>query len=44
MRIFGSVARREERENSDIDFLVDIDIDRTLLDRIGLIQDLENLT
>lgn len=43
VRIFGSVARGEEREDSDIDFLVDMDSDRTLLDRIGLIQDLEDL-
>ncbi len=43
VRIFGSVARGEEREDSDIDFLVDMDSDRTLLDRIGFIQDLEDL-
>ncbi len=38
VRIFGSVARGEESEDSDIDFLVDMDEDRSLLDRIGLIQ------
>ncbi|WP_017660477.1 nucleotidyltransferase family protein [Baaleninema simplex] len=43
VRIFGSVARGEEREDSDIDFLVEMDGDRSLLDRIGLIQDLEDL-
>ncbi len=43
IRIFGSVARDEEREDSDIDFLVDMASDRSLLDRIGLIQDLEDL-
>lgn len=43
VRIFGSVARGEEREDSDIDFLVDLESDRSLLDRIGLIQDLEDL-
>ncbi|MEM1168934.1 MAG: nucleotidyltransferase family protein [Cyanobacteria bacterium P01_H01_bin.35] len=43
IRIFGSVARDEEREDSDIDFLVDMEGDRSLLDRIGLIQDLEDL-
>jgi predicted nucleotidyltransferase len=43
VRIFGSVARGEEREDSDIDFLVDMEGDRSLLDRIGLIQDLEDL-
>ncbi|MDJ1171769.1 nucleotidyltransferase family protein [Roseofilum sp. BLCC_M154] len=43
VRIFGSVARGEEREDSDIDFLVDMEINRSLLDRIGLMQDLEDL-
>lgn len=43
VRIFGSVARGEEREDSDIDFLVDMESDRSLLDRIGLMQDLEDL-
>lgn len=43
VRIFGSVARDEEQEDSDIDFLVDMASDRSLLDRIGLIQDLEYL-
>lgn len=43
VRIFGSVARGEEREDSDVDFLVEMESDRSLLDRIGLIQDLEDL-
>ena len=43
IRIFGSVARDEEGEDSDIDFLVDLESDRSLLDRIGLIQDLEDI-
>ena len=43
IRIFGSVARDEEGEDSDIDFLVDMESDRSLLDRIGLIQDLEDI-
>lgn len=42
IRIFGSVARDEEGEDSDIDFLVDMESDRSLLDRIGFIQDLED--
>ena len=41
VRIFGSVARGEERADSDIDFLVELEADRSLLDRIALIQDLE---
>ncbi len=43
LRIFGSVARGEERQDSDVDFLVDMESDRNLLDRIGLMQDLEDL-
>lgn len=43
VRIFGSVARGEEHKDSDVDFLVDMESDRSLLDRIGLIQDLEDL-
>ena len=43
VRVFGSVARGEARPDSDVDFLVDIEKGRNLLDRIGLIQDLEDL-
>jgi uncharacterized protein len=43
VRIFGSVARGEARPDSDVDFLVEIKKGRSLLDRIGLIQDLEDL-
>lgn len=43
IRIFGSVARGEAREDSDIDFLVELETNRSLLDRIALIQDLEDL-
>ena len=43
MCIFGSVARGEEREDSDIDFLVEMEPGRSLLDWIGLMQDLEDL-
>ena len=42
IHIFGSVARGEETEDSDIDFLVEMEVGRNLLDRIGLIQDLED--
>ncbi len=42
VRIFGSVARGEEKPDSDIDFLVELEADRSLLDRIGLMQDLED--
>ena len=43
IRIFGSVARGEATINSDIDFLMDIELGKNLLDRIALIQDLEDL-
>ena len=41
--IFGSVARGDDRPASDIDFLVDLDSRRSLLDHIGLQQELEDL-
>ncbi|WP_036224062.1 nucleotidyltransferase family protein [Mesoaciditoga lauensis] len=34
--IFGSVARNEENENSDVDILVEIDSDISLLDFVGM--------
>ena len=41
--VFGSVARGEAGRTSDIDFLVDLDPRRSLLDHIGLQQDLQDL-
>lgn len=43
VRIFGSVARGEDDEQSDIDLLVDMDPGRSLLDVVGLWQDLQEL-
>ena len=43
IRVFGSVARGEDRPDSDIDFLVDVDQGRSLLDVIALEQELEEL-
>ena len=43
VRIFGSVARNEAGEESDIDFLVDLEPGRSLLDLGGLLVDLEQL-
>jgi hypothetical protein len=43
VRVFGSVARGEATEASDVDFLVDLDPGRTLLDLSGLLQDLREL-
>lgn len=43
VRVFGSVATRENRPDSDIDFLVDLDQGRGLLDLGGLLSDLHDL-
>ncbi len=43
VRIFGSVARGEDRPDSDIDILVELDSGRSLLDLVALKQDLEDL-
>jgi predicted nucleotidyltransferase len=43
VRVFGSVARGEATATSDLDLLIELAPDRSLLDRIGLIQDLEDL-
>ncbi|GAA4685374.1 nucleotidyltransferase family protein [Frondihabitans cladoniiphilus] len=43
LAVFGSVARREERPDSDVDFLVDPDDDATLFDLAQLEIDLEAL-
>lgn len=43
VRLFGSVARGDDRAGSDVDLLVDMEPDRSLLDIVGLGQDLEAL-
>jgi predicted nucleotidyltransferase len=43
VRVFGSVARGEANENSDLDLLVSWEPGRSLLDHAGLVQDLEGL-
>ncbi|HEX5270941.1 MAG TPA: nucleotidyltransferase family protein [Gemmataceae bacterium] len=43
VRIFGSVARGEERPESDVDVLVQFEPGRSLLDQVGFGQDLEEL-
>ena len=43
VRVFGSVARGQEADASDIDFLVTLDAGRTLLDLARLEEQLERL-
>jgi predicted nucleotidyltransferase len=43
VRVFGSVARGEARRGSDVDFLVEMEEGRSLLDHAALILDLERL-
>lgn len=43
VRLFGSVVRGQAAQSSDLDVLVRLDDDRTLLDHIALAQDLEDL-
>ncbi len=43
LRVFGSVARGEDDAESDIDFLVDLEPGRSLMDLGGLQIDLEHL-
>ena len=41
--VFGSVARGDARTDSDLDMLVDLESGASLLDHVGLFQDLEEL-
>jgi hypothetical protein len=43
LRVFGSVARGEANENSDLDLLVAWEPGRSLLDHAGLVEDLQEL-
>ena len=43
VRVFGSVARGDADATSDVDFLVDFEPGRSLLDLAGLLVDLEDL-
>ena len=43
IRIFGSVARGESDDRSDVDFLVELEPGRSLLDLGGLLMDLKAL-
>jgi len=43
VRLFGSVARGEATETSDLDLLIELAPEQTLLDVIAIKQDLEEL-
>jgi len=43
VRIFGSVARGDAHPDSDIDFLVNLDAGRSLLDLARLLRELQTL-
>lgn len=43
VRVFGSVARGDATDTSDIDFLVDLDEEHGLFDLGGLLMDLQDL-
>jgi hypothetical protein len=43
VRVFGSVARGEETDKSDVDLLVRFAAGRSLLDQVHLIEDLREL-
>jgi predicted nucleotidyltransferase len=43
LRVFGSVARGEERPDSDVDLLVDLAEDRGFRDYLALAEELEGL-
>jgi predicted nucleotidyltransferase len=43
VRVFGSVARGDATEDSDLDLLVAWEPGRSLLDHAGLVQDLQEL-
>ena len=43
VRVFGSVARGEAGPNSDVDFLVELEPHRSLLDLGGFVMDVQDL-
>ena len=43
VRVFGSVVRGEAGETSDVDLLVKMDEDRSLLDHVALMRELQEL-
>jgi len=43
VRLFGSLARGEQAASSDIDLLVQMDDDRSLVDQVAIMQDIQDL-
>jgi predicted nucleotidyltransferase len=43
VRVFGSISRGQESDTSDIDLLVDLAPQRSLLDQVGLKLEIEEL-
>jgi predicted nucleotidyltransferase len=43
VRVFGSVARGEANAESDVDFLVELEVGRSLFDLGGFLIDLQSL-
>lgn len=43
VRVFGSVARGEDTDTSDVDLLVSMEKNRTLYDLIGLQQEIQDI-
>ena len=43
IRVFGSLARGEDSPSSDVDILVDLDPNRTLMDLGGLLMELQEI-
>ncbi|MCS6938434.1 MAG: nucleotidyltransferase domain-containing protein, partial [Roseiflexus sp.] len=43
VRVFGSVARGDADAQSDVDFLVEFDLDRSLFDHAALLLELQEL-
>ena len=43
LRVFGSVARGDSDEDSDLDLLVDMEAGRSLLDMGGLLMELQDM-
>ncbi|OGU66325.1 MAG: hypothetical protein A2499_15620 [Stygiobacter sp. RIFOXYC12_FULL_38_8] len=43
IRVFGSVARNEQNDNSDIDLLVEMEKNKSLFDRLDFKHEIEQL-